>query len=122
MAIEYEGDLKDTNGDDILDWNNNAYKLNQVKDWLNTVLENKNIIAFIDKQIKEKYSSYIPINFCHIINGGNARVLKGNSSEGWKKGKLQFKLVLEFIPDEPEIPEYQSPLDEIRNHPSFPNS
>jgi ATP-dependent exoDNAse (exonuclease V) beta subunit len=32
------------------------------------------------------------------------------------------KINVEFILDEPEIPEYQSPLDEIRNHPSFPNS
>ena len=33
----------------------------------------------------------------------------------WRKGTI--KISLEFIPDEPE-----SPLDEIRNHPSFPNS
>ncbi|MBD1920822.1 hypothetical protein H6F77_06950 [Microcoleus sp. FACHB-831] len=44
---------------------------------------------------------------------------------GWKKGKMRIKLTVEFIPDEPEIPETpaskepeisqpQSPLDDIR--------
>ena len=114
MAIEYNEYLKDTNGDDILDFNGNAYKLNQVKDWLDSMLANNEIKILIDKQIKAYRSHEIPTNFSHIVDGGNARILKGNSSEGWKNGKLQFKMILEFIPDEPEIPEYKSPLDDIR--------
>ena len=50
---------------------------------------------------------------CEVLNIGSDR---------WKKGKVRIKITLEFCPDESEIPEYESPLDEIRNHPSFPNS
>ena len=32
----------------------------------------------------------------------------------WKKGKVRIKISFEFCPDEPEISEYESPLDEIR--------
>ncbi|MGK7879347.1 MAG: KGK domain-containing protein [Crocosphaera sp.] len=35
-------------------------------------------------------------------------------SNGWKKGKIRLKVSLEFIPDEPEINEIESPLDDIR--------
>ncbi|MBD2580223.1 KGK domain-containing protein [Oscillatoria sp. FACHB-1406] len=32
----------------------------------------------------------------------------------WQKGKIRMKLVVEFIPDEPEKVESESPLDDIR--------
>lgn len=45
-------------------------------------------------------------------------------SQGWKKGKIKFKITLEFCPDEPEVEEItqisgsenniNSPLDDIR--------
>lgn len=35
-------------------------------------------------------------------------------SNNWKKGKVRINISLEFCPDESEIPEYESPLDEIR--------
>ena len=50
---------------------------------------------------------------CEVLNLG---------ANQWKKGKVRIKISFEFCPDEPEISEYESPLDEIRNHPSFPNS
>ena len=50
---------------------------------------------------------------CEVLNIGSDR---------WKQGKVRIKITLEFCPDESEIPEYESPLDESRNHPSFPNS
>jgi hypothetical protein len=34
------------------------------------------------------------------------------SSQGWRKGKIRFKLTLEFCPDEPELRE--STLDSLR--------
>lgn len=48
-----------------------------------------------------------------IEEGLDCEILKlGDSS--WKKGKVRVKMTIEFLPDEPEISEYQSPLDEIR--------
>ncbi len=98
---------------DILDWGNKVYKLGQLKISLDSIINNKRIISVAEEAIKKDYS-YILQGISYIINGGVARILKGNSSEGWKKGKLQFRMILEFVPDEPEITEYESPLDDIR--------
>ncbi|MDJ0735245.1 MAG: KGK domain-containing protein [Nostocaceae cyanobacterium] len=38
----------------------------------------------------------------------------GIDGKGWKKGKFRIKVTLEFCPDEPEITESESPLDELR--------
>ena len=47
-----------------------------------------------------------------IEEGLDCEILKlGESS--WKKGKVRVKMTIEFCPDEPELPVYQSPLDEI---------
>jgi hypothetical protein len=42
---------------------------------------------------------------CEVLNLG---------ANQWKKGKVRIKVSFEFCPDEPEISEYESPLDEIR--------
>jgi hypothetical protein len=42
---------------------------------------------------------------CEVLNVGANR---------WKKGKVRIKISFEFCPGEPEISEYESPLDEIR--------
>jgi hypothetical protein len=34
--------------------------------------------------------------------------------KNWKKGKIRFRLVLEFAPDEPEPSDPNSTLDDIR--------
>ena len=44
--------------------------------------------------------------------GQNCEILQVGSN-GWKKGKIRLKVSLEFIPDEPEINEIESPLDDI---------
>mgnify|MGYP002654622304 CR=1 FL=1 len=42
---------------------------------------------------------------CELLNLGDPQ---------WKKGKVRVRVVVEFLPDEPESSDYQSPLDEIR--------
>ncbi|PZD74879.1 hypothetical protein C1752_00942 [Acaryochloris thomasi RCC1774] len=41
------------------------------------------------------------------------------SSQGWQKGKVRFKVTLEFYPDEPEMNE--SGLDALREPSSYQN-
>ena len=124
MTVEYNEYLENVDQDDILDWQNKVYKLGLIKEFfnfINSVLRDKEVFEIIHQKIVKQYGNEMYRELPFIMKGGNAKVLKSNS-QGWKKGKIQVKLVIEFIPDEPEIPEYQSPLDEIRNHPSFPNS
>ena len=46
-------------------------------------------------------------------NGLDGEVLK-IGAKGWQKGKLKIRVTAEFYPDEPEISEPESPLDDIR--------
>jgi hypothetical protein len=48
-----------------------------------------------------------------IDEGVDCEVLNLGANQ-WKKGKVRIKISFEFCPDEPEISEYESPLDEIR--------
>ncbi|MFW6296407.1 MAG: KGK domain-containing protein, partial [Halothece sp.] len=36
------------------------------------------------------------------------------NGKGWQKGKFRIRVALEFIPDEPENNQPESPLDDIR--------
>lgn len=45
--------------------------------------------------------------------GVNCEILK-IGAKGWQKGKLRIRVTLEFCPDEPEISQPESPLDDIR--------
>ena len=60
--------------------------------------------------IPNTYSKSFPYNW--INQGINCEILK--EKQGWKKGKVRIKISLEFCPDEPEIKENESPLDQIR--------
>lgn len=42
---------------------------------------------------------------CELLNLGDSQ---------WQKGKIRVEVSVEFVPDEPESTDYQSPLDEIR--------
>jgi hypothetical protein len=65
---------------------------------------------FMSSKLQERD---IKINERVFGEGIDCEILDARFNE-WQKGKLQAKLVLEFIPDEPEITEPESPLDEIR--------
>ena len=69
----------------------------------------------------ERNDNFLSDRLKWINEGLECEILKLGSNN-WKKGKVRINISLEFCPDEPEISEYESPLDEIRNHPSFPNS
>jgi hypothetical protein len=60
-----------------------------------------------------KLGSSYPKNSKWLTEGKECEILKVGSN-GWKKGKIRLKITLEFIPDEPEIKQIESPLDDIR--------
>jgi hypothetical protein len=123
--MEYNSYLKECRNDDVICLSNKLYKLEDFKRGLNDYLENQDSYSASYGLSEKLTSSGIDINrgeaLLLLTEGTDSEILK-IASDGWKKGKLKIKVSVEFIPEEPEIPEYQSPLDEIRNHPSFPNS
>ncbi len=48
-----------------------------------------------------------------LEDGVDGEVLR-IGAKGWQKGKWRIKVSLEFYPDEPDISEPESPLDDIR--------
>jgi len=46
-------------------------------------------------------------------DGMDCEILK-IGAKGWQKGKIKIRVSVEFCPDEPEITEPESPLDDIR--------
>jgi hypothetical protein len=121
MAIEFNNYVKNLRDDDVLDIDHQLFKAEKFKSSFKEAWNEKIVPERFNEHIK-----YLGIKTRHkginwFEEGVDCKILKAGS-DGWKKGKLKINVTVEFIPDEPEIPEYQSPLDEIRNHPSFPNS
>lgn len=85
----------------------------------NHTLKVKNIIDYCLQQIlgvsefKELHeNSYYKPRAKWIDEGVECEVLNLGANQ-WKKGKVRIKISFEFCPDEPEISQYESPLDEI---------
>ncbi|MGB3403043.1 MAG: KGK domain-containing protein [Microcoleaceae cyanobacterium] len=82
--------------------------------WEYLLKSSRNFVEESRERIGVQYIDLIRL----FKNGEACQMLK--PYQGWQKGKLRIKLILEFIPDEPEIieenghHETESPLDEIR--------
>ena len=121
MIVEFNPYLQSLTKDAVISCTQRLeiYKLVTVMDRLKWMFgggwkqENNRDISFeiIINQQLEKNELRIPSN---IFSDGSPCEILDPQSQGWKKGKLKAKLVLEFIPDEPEVKQYESPLDEIR--------
>jgi hypothetical protein len=46
-------------------------------------------------------------------DGVDCEILKPGA-KGWQKGKIRIRVSIEFCPDQPEISQPESPLDDIR--------
>jgi hypothetical protein len=115
--MEYNNYLKECRNDDVISLSNKLYKLEDFKRGLNDYLENQDSYSASYGLSSKLTSSGIAINreeaLLLLTKGTDSEILK-ITSNGWQKGKLKIRVIVEFIADEPEIPEYQSPLDEIR--------
>jgi hypothetical protein len=127
MAIEDNLHLNGCSDDDVISLYGKFYKVEALKAELNKFLRGQDDYTSATYGLSETLKRFSDIRMdkqqtlALLTEGTESEILKV-ASRGWKKGRFKLKMVMEFIPDEPEIPEYQSPLDEIRNHPSFPNS
>ena len=131
MTIEDNVNLKGFSDDDVVSLSSKLYRVENVKISLNKFLQSQDgqSASYNLQQTFKKNGIETDAQMTLFLctQGADSEILKV-ASNGWKKGKLKINVSLEFIPDEPEIQEkpesteYKSPLDEIRNHHSFPNS
>ena len=110
--MEENSYMSDCGDDDVLAFNSNLVKVGKFRNLVK--------FAFNDsKQIPGKifellYTNGVNINLKDAFeNGLDGEVLK-IGAKGWQKGKLKIRVSVEFYPDEPEISEPESPLDDIR--------
>ena len=122
--------LKNLSSDDVISIDGKLHKVENLKDGLKAFFEEEaqfdprglmqpNGPNYVSDKLNKQgiKTTYSTINSC-FREGLESEVLNANTG-GWKKGKLKFKVVIEFSfdDDEPEknqLQEYQSPLDEIR--------
>ncbi len=74
--------------------------IDSIQKALNEVLTNAGLKFYTHK--KDWFGDGID---CKILEIG---------AKGWQKGKIKIRVIVEFCPDEPEITEPESPLDDIR--------
>lgn len=83
----------------------------------NRTLKVKDIIDYCNQKVLEAdfddLKNYYKKRMKWIDEGLECEVLNLGANQ-WKKGKVRIKISFEFCPDEPEEPEYESPLDDIR--------
>ena len=122
--------LKNLSSDDVISIDGKLHKVENLKDGLKAFFEEEakfdprglmqpNGPNYVSDKLNKQgiKTTYSTINSC-FREGLESEVLNANTG-GWEKGKLKFKVVIEFSfdDDEPEknqLQEYQSPLDEIR--------
>ncbi len=114
MEIDMEENsyLPDCGDDDVLAFNANLVKVGKFRDLVKFAFNDPN-------QIPERIFDLLRANGVYINpkdafgNGLDGEVLK-IGAKGWQKGKLRIRVSVEFCPDEPEISEPESPLDDLR--------
>lgn len=113
MELEYNDYVKSLRDDDILEQKERVFTFGKVKKTLQAAFNEIIPSALVKHNTDEKLEIYTRYNSSWFSEGVDCRILKAGSS-GWQKGKLKLKVTIEFIPDELEITEYESPLDDIR--------
>jgi len=110
--MEENSYLPDYGDDEVLAFNANLVKVGKFRDLVKFAFNDPNQIPA--KIFELFWSNGVNVNLKDAFgNGLDGEVLK-IGAKGWQKGKLRIKVSLEFYPDEPEISEPESPLDDIR--------
>ena len=110
--------LPEYGDDDVLSFaSGEMFKIGKFRQALKTVCTDQN-------QIPNSLHSALSTRGIKISGGASATktILEDGvdgevlriGAKGWQKGKWRIKVSLEFSPDEPEISEPESPLDDIR--------
>ena len=117
METENNIKMKNIGSDDVISLSNKLCKLENFLLALNKFLKIEGEYGAASNLSTILYQHQIENSTEDILlllnEGVDSEVLKV-AANGWKKGKFKINIALEFIPDEPETPEYESPLDEIR--------
>ncbi|MEA5579416.1 KGK domain-containing protein, partial [Anabaena sp. UHCC 0451] len=111
--------LIECNDDDAIECNDWTYKVGKLKQSLENLGNNTNFLRALWDGLREQKIYYVERSGYYVTEsfkeGIDVKILN-LGSKSWKKGKLKFKLSIEFCLEEetPEIKEPESPLDDLR--------
>ncbi|AFY46505.1 KGK domain protein [Nostoc sp. PCC 7524] len=121
--MEENFSLSNCSNDDALSVKDKVFKILQIKEAIKKSfsgeLSNELYKALNNCGVSIDPGGYLVGNKFYRCNnqwfnqGIDCEILKPGS-QGWQTGKLKIKVTLEFIPDQPNIPEPESPLDDLR--------
>ncbi len=127
MKVEPNDYLKSLTQDTVITCGKDTelYKLRTICSGLESIFNLKkwclfgNQVGSFEEVIEGHITSNgLSINSKIFDEGIECEVLDTNFTE-WKKGKFRAKLVLEFIPDEPEVKQYSDPKRIVKKHRTF---
>jgi len=101
-TLDAEAEHKDT----VLSFFPSMFKVNDFIKVAIGVFRDKSLVA-ISEALTSQGKGQIPIHreqYNWFGNGINCEILSPGA-KGWQKGKVRFKVTLEFCPDEPEVAE-----------------
>ncbi|NEQ23293.1 MAG: hypothetical protein F6K28_29895 [Microcoleus sp. SIO2G3] len=110
--------LPEYGDDDVLSLaSGEMFKVGKFRDALKSIcIDQGKIPYYIHILLNEKgigIQGGSPTTKAMLEQGVNGEVLR-IGAKGWQKGKWRIRVSLEFSPDEPEISQPDSPLDDIR--------
>ncbi|MBW4657165.1 MAG: hypothetical protein KME15_00690 [Drouetiella hepatica Uher 2000/2452] len=108
--------LNELNDKDVIAFGNDILKVDSFRSAVQDAIS----FGVLDGLNKHLTKWKVPALHQWFTEGTNCEVLSLGSGD-WKKGKIKFTVLVEFLPDEPEIPylpvsnaQVESPLDDIR--------
>jgi hypothetical protein len=107
--------LNSEQSDVVIDFDGYILKASQLNLALSKVILDKGSLKHLNHELESINSRVLPSvkkPDDWINNGVDCQILK--PSKNWQKGKLRMKVSVEFCPNEPEIEEPESPLDDLR--------
>ncbi|MBE9003596.1 KGK domain protein [Fortiea sp. LEGE XX443] len=121
--MEDNFNIENCNPDDALSVKDKVFKIIQIQEGIKKVFCGDlssviyNSLNFCGIQIEPGGylvgSKYYKQYQRWFTEGIDCEILK-LGAKAWLPGKLRIKITLEFIPDQPEIAELESPLDDLR--------
>jgi hypothetical protein len=117
--------LIECNDDDVIECNDLIYKVSKLKQALDILSDNEEFLRQFWDLLREENINYLEegdYNTECFTEGMDVKILN-LGSKFWKKGKLKFKLKMEFSAEAEEleessekdvIKEPESPLDDLR--------
>ncbi|MFE1743813.1 KGK domain-containing protein [Coleofasciculus sp. H7-2] len=110
--MEENSYLQNCGNDDVLSFNDTLFKVGKIRYAVKLAFTEPRYVPDILYVALQQNGIQINPKFW-LNNGVDCEVLK-LGAKSWQKGKFRIRVNVEFIPDELEIPQTESPLDDLR--------